>query len=97
MRERLVISACIVLLTAGTAYAEDAVKACMDQLAATETLVDQRVEAKALSEGEVEEVNLLLDEADQYCTEGNYKKAKEALASVNRVVTAAPAQPPAEQ
>ena len=86
MRERILISACMVLLMGGTAYAVDEEQACMDRLAATETLVDQRVEAKALSEGEVEEVNMLLDEADAACTEGKYKNANEALANVNTLV-----------
>ena len=93
MRECIMISACIVLLLGGTAYAADEEQACVDELAKTETLVDQRVEAKALSEGEVEEVNLLLDEADALCTEGNFKKAKETLATVSKMVApAAPAQ-----
>jgi soluble cytochrome b562 len=90
MRERIVISACIVLLTAGAAHAEDAEQACMERLAETETLVDQRVEAKALSEGDVEDVNMLLDEADAFCTEGNYKKANETLANVNKMIAPAP-------
>jgi hypothetical protein len=38
-------------------------------------------------------VNLLLDEADALCTEGNYKKARETLATVGKMVApAAPAQ-----
>jgi len=90
MRERIMISACMVLLMAGTVYAADEEQACVNELAKTETLVDQRVEAKALSEGEVEEVNLLLDEADALCTEGKYKKAKETLAEVSKMVTPAP-------
>ena len=87
MLERIMISACIVLLMGGTAYAVDDEQACMDQLAKTESLVDQRVNAKALSEGDVEDVNMLLDEADAFCTEGKYKKAKKALANVNKMVT----------
>jgi len=87
MRERIVISFCIVMLMGGTSYAQDAEQACMDQLAKTESLVDQRFEAKALDEGEVEDVNMLLDEADAFCTEGKYKKAKKALADVNKMVT----------
>lgn len=90
MRERIVIGACIVLLMGGTGYAaDDKEQACMDELAKTETLVDQRVEAKALSEGEVEEVNLLLDEADALCTEGKYKRARDTMADVNKLITRA--------
>ena len=45
---------------------------------------------------------MLLDEADAACTDGNYKKAREALANVTKMLTAAPppaaeAAPPAEQ
>lgn len=94
MRERSIISACIVLLMAGTAHAADKEQACTDKLAETETLVDQRVEAKALSEGEVEEVNLLLDEADAACTEGKYGRAHETMTEVTKLVT--PAAEPAQ-
>ena len=89
MRERIVTSACMLLLMGGAAYAADAEQACMDKLAQAESLVDQRVEAKALSEGEVEDVNMLLDEADAACTTGDYKKAGETLANVNKMVTPA--------
>lgn len=91
MRERIMISACLAFLFGGAALATDAEQACMNELAKTETLVDQRVEAKALSEGDVEDVNMLLDEADALCTEGKLKKAREALANVNKMV-ATPAE-----
>ncbi|HUU25478.1 MAG TPA: hypothetical protein VMW68_07955 [Methyloceanibacter sp.] len=89
MRERIVTSVCMILLMGAAAYAADAEQACMDKLAQAESLVDQRVEAKALSEGEVEDVNMLLDEADAACTTGDYKKAGETLANVNKIVTPA--------
>ena len=91
MRSRILTSACLVLLLGSNALAADDEQACMDQLAKTEALVDQRVEAKALSEGDVEDVNLLLDEADAACTEGEYKKAQQSIAKVNELV-APPAQ-----
>lgn len=94
MRERIVISFWFLVLMAGTSSAQDAEQACMDELASTETLVDQKFEAKALSEGEVEDVNMLLDEADAFCTEGKYKKAKKALSDVNKLL--APKAPPEE-
>lgn len=87
MRERFLIGACIMLLMGGTALAMDEEQACMNELANAETLVDQRVEAKSLSEGEVEEVNMLLDEADALCTEGKHGKAKETLAGVTKLIT----------
>ena len=96
MRKRIVTSACLMLLMGVPAYAVEGEQACMDQLAKTEAMVDQRVEATALSESDVEDVNLLLDEADAACTEGDFKKASEKLASVNKMVAAAPAAPPAE-
>lgn len=100
MRRRLLTSTCLLLLLGGSALAADDEQACMDQLAQTEALVDQQVEAKALSEGDVEDVNMLLDEADAACTEGKYKKAKKSIAKVNKLV-ASPAKneldtPPAQ-
>jgi len=80
----------------GTALAEDAGQACVNQLAETETLVDQTVNAKALDEGDVEEVNMLLDEADAACTDGEYGKAKETLSQVKGMLKPAPAPAAAE-
>ena len=91
MRERIVISACIVFLMGGSALAQDAGQACVDQLAQTEGLVDETVNAKALDEGDVEEVNWLLDEADTACTNGDYEKAKTTLAKVKTMLKEAPA------
>ncbi|ODR98477.1 hypothetical protein AUC68_08590 [Methyloceanibacter methanicus] len=91
MRERIVISACIVLLMGGPALAEDAGQACVDQLSQTESLVDETVNSKALDEGDVEEVNWLLDEADTACTNGDYEKAKTTLAKVKTMLKEAPA------
>jgi len=91
MRGRLVMSACFVVMMSGTVLAEDAGQACVNQLAETETLVDQTVNAKALDEGDVEEVNMLLDEADAACTEGDYDKAKETLSQVKGMLKPAPA------
>ena len=62
----------------------------MNQLAETESLVDQTVNAKALDEGDVEEVNMLLDEADAACTDGDYGKAKTTMAKVKTMLEAAP-------
>ena len=90
MGRRIVTSTCLILLMGGGALAVDNEQACMAQLAKAETLVDQRVEAKALSEGEVEDVNLLLDEADAACTEGDYTTAKQRLADVNKLVAPKP-------
>jgi soluble cytochrome b562 len=94
MRTRIATSACLILLMSGGALADDE-QACMDQLAKAEALVDERFEAKALSEGDVEDVNMLLDEADAACTEGEYKKAKESIAKVKKLV-ASSAKPAAE-
>ena len=97
MRGRIVIGACFVLMMGGPVLAEDAGQACVNQLAETETLVDQTVNAKALDEGDVEEVNMLLDEADAACTEGDYAKAKETLSQVKGMLKPAPAAEAAAQ
>jgi hypothetical protein len=89
MRARILISTCLMLLMGGSALAADYDQACMDQLAQAEALVDQRVEAKALSEGDVEDVNMLLDDADAACTEGDYNKAKQNIAKVNEMMAPA--------
>lgn len=89
MRTRIVTSACLILLMGGTALAVEDEQACIDKLTATEALVDKKVEAKALSEGDVEDVNMLLDEADAACTDGDYKKARKSLAKVEKLVTPA--------
>lgn len=86
MHARIMTSACLMLLVSGGTLAADDEQACMEELAQAEALVDQRVEAKALSEGDVEDVNMLLDEADAACTEGEYKKAKQSIAKVNEMV-----------
>jgi hypothetical protein len=91
MRRRIVMSACFVLMMGATAMAQDAGEDCVNQLADTETLVDQTVNAKALDEGDVEEVNMLLDEADAACTDGDYAKAKTTLAKVKGMLKPAPA------
>lgn len=95
MRNRIVISACIVLMMGGTALAEDDGQACVNQLAETESLVDETVNAKVLDEGDVEEVNMLLDEADAACTDGEYATAKKTLAKVKGMLK--PAPPPAAE
>lgn len=97
MRRRIVMSACFVLMMGATAMAQDAGDACVSQLADTETLVDQTVNAKALDEGDVEEVNMLLDEADAACTDGDFDKAKETLSKVKGMLKPAPAAETAAQ
>lgn len=101
MRRLITMSACMVLLAAGTAQAQDSEQdagmACVNQLAETETLVDQTVNAKALDEGDVEEVNMLLDEADAACTDGDFDKATETLSKVKGMLKPAPAAETAAQ
>jgi len=88
MRKRIVTGACLMLLM-GAAYAADDQAACEAKLSQAETLVEQKVEAKALSEDDVEKANLLLDEADALCTDGKYAEATKTLANVNKLVAAA--------
>ena len=92
MRKRIVTGACLMLLMGGGAYADDDQTACEAKLSQAEMLVEQKIEAKALSEGNVEDVNMLLDEADAFCTAGKYAQASKTLANVTKLV-AAPGQP----
>jgi len=89
MRKRIVTGACLMLLMGGAAYAADDQAACEAKLSQAETLVEQKVEAKALSEDDVEKANMLLDEADALCTDGKYAEATKTLANVNKLVAAA--------
>ena len=57
--------------------------------------MDQTVNAKVLDEGDVEEVNWLLDEANLACTDGDYAKAKKTLAKAKGMLK--PAPPPAAE
>ncbi|MEM7193103.1 MAG: hypothetical protein AAF405_09650 [Pseudomonadota bacterium] len=101
MRLSNVMSACIVLIAAaaltGPALGQDAADACIDKLSKTESMVDETVNAKVLDEGDVEEVNILLDEADAACTDGDYKRAEAKLAKVMSMLKPAPAAATAAQ
>jgi hypothetical protein len=97
MRKRIVIGACLVLLMGGAAYAADDQAACEAKLSQAEKLVDDKIEAKLLSEGDVDQANMLLDEADALCTEGKDAEATKTLANVNKLVSAAtPASQPGQ-
>jgi soluble cytochrome b562 len=97
MRKRILTGACLVLLMGGAAYATDDQTACEAKLSQAEKAVDDKVEAKLLSEGDLEEVNMLLDEADALCTDGKFAEATKTLANVNKLVSAAtPASQPGQ-
>ena len=55
---------------------------CYKALAAVESQLYERVKAKTLDEEKIDELNLLLDEADHYCKKGNYKKSKPKMEAV---------------
>jgi len=59
---------------------------CYKALAAVESQLYERVKAKTLDEEQIDELNLLLDEADEDCFEGNVKKAKRKIRSVIKIV-----------
>lgn len=69
--------------------------ACEGELSRAEKRVDDKIEAKLLSEGDADQVNKLLDEADALCTEQKYAEATKTLADVDKQVSAAakPSQP----
>jgi len=69
--------------------------ACQAELSRAEKRVDDKIEAKRLSEGDADQVNKLLDEADALCTEEKYAEATKTLADVDKQVSAAatPSQP----
>jgi hypothetical protein len=59
---------------------------CYKALAAVESQLYERVEAKTLDEEQIDELNLILDEADLYCSEENVKDAKSKIKSVIEIV-----------
>jgi hypothetical protein len=76
----------------GVAYAVDEPaedNECTEQLTKAEEIVNDKIEANALSEADAEKVNELLDEADAYCTEGKFQEASATLATVNSLVAKA--------
>jgi hypothetical protein len=89
MRKSIVTGACLMVLMGGAAHAADDETACEIKLSQTEAFVDQKIEQKLLSEGDVENINMLLDEADALCTEGKDDEAAKTLANVRKMVAAA--------
>jgi hypothetical protein len=90
MRKRIAIGACLLCLMGGAAYAVDEQAGdpqCEEQLTRAEELVHDKIEAQALSEADAEKVNMLLDEADALCTEGNSDEASATLATVTKMVS----------
>ena len=69
--------------------AEDPATACVQELAAAEEAFQSKLDAKALSEADAEKLNQLLDDADAFCTGGDVKGARQALATVNDMVAKA--------
>ena len=90
MLRPIVIGAALACLMGGAAYAVDqpaeGADQCTQQLAATEEAVQNKVDAKTISEDDMEKANELLDQADAQCTEGNLAEATETLAKVNGIV-----------
>ena len=90
MLRRVVIGVAMASLMGGAAYAvdEDAGEdnECTQQLTATEEVVQNKIDANALSEADADKVNELLDEADALCTEGKFPEASATLATVSKMV-----------
>ena len=93
MPRRVVTGVAIVCLMGGLAYAqgepsEEPVpdSECAQQLTSAQEVVQDRVDANALSEADQEKVYQLLDEADALCTEGKSQEASATLATINQMV-----------
>jgi hypothetical protein len=97
MLKRVVIGVSLACLMGGAAYAVDAPPPaaepaegddqCSQQLSATESAVQSKVEANALSEADTDKINELLDQADAQCTEGDLAGATKTLGGVNALLT----------
>jgi hypothetical protein len=89
MLRRVVIGVAMACLMGGAAYAvdEDAEdNECTAQLTSVEEVVQNKIDANALSDDETEKVNELLDEADALCTEGKFTEASATLATISGMV-----------
>ena len=89
LRKGIVTGAGLILLIGSAAHAADGKLECELKLSHAESLVDQKINQKLLSEDDVETINLLLDEADEACTKEDLHGANEALDKVNELVSAA--------
>lgn len=89
MPRRAAIAVCLICLMAGPTEAADESPEndCVYQLMKAEALVYGKIESKALSEAEAEEVTEMLDEADAACTEGNFDDARATLKTVTIMMT----------
>jgi hypothetical protein len=96
MLRRVAIGAALACLMVGAAYAVDEAppgdNECTEKLTRAEELVNDKIESNALSEADAEKVNLLLDEADAYCTEGKFQEASATLDTINSLVAKAKSQ-----
>jgi hypothetical protein len=89
MLRGVVIGVAMACLMGGAAYAQDETEGdneCTQQLTAVEETVHDRIEANALSDADAEKVNELLDQADAFCTEGNFDQATATLGTINKMV-----------
>jgi hypothetical protein len=90
MLRRVVIGVAMACLMGGAAYAVDEEPAedneCTAQLTSVEEVVQNKIDANALSDDETEKVNELLDEADALCTEGKFTEASATLATISGMV-----------
>jgi hypothetical protein len=93
MLRRIAIGCVMALLLGGSALAADENPAgdtgdneCTRQLTKTEEIVNDKIDANALSEADAEKVNELLDEADALCTEGNFAEASATFAAIDKMV-----------
>jgi len=85
MLRPIAIAVCLTCLAGGSAVAAEdqaAADECVQQLMKAEALVYAKIEAAALSEADAEEATRHLDDADQFCTEGNFDDAMASLDSI---------------
>jgi hypothetical protein len=65
---------------------------CYKALAAVESQVYEEVKAKTLDEKQIDELNFMLDQADQYCKKGKYKQSEAKIEAVIRLLIGSPAE-----
>ena len=90
MRTLILTSSCLIFLISSSVLGADEELACMNELAKVESLLDERVKAKALSEDTIDEINLLLDEADESCSKRRRKSATDSLDEAKKLLVTKP-------
>ena len=60
---------------------------CYAALAVVENQLNKRVEDKTLTERQIDDINLILDEADNYCFKSRLRKGTQKINEAREIIT----------